>query len=301
MRSRFAAALAALVIVGALVSGGGVARASGCSAWMNQQSSSARAHALLNAMSLQDKVNLVTGDTGQTDPSYPNYGAAGVIFGNSALCIPPLVLNDAGAGIGDTQVLTTAFPDGVTQASTWDIPLLRQYGDVLGREAFVKGVNILLGPGIDILRDPLNGRGWEYYGEDPYLTGQAGAAIAQGIQENPVVATIKHYAADDQEGTSDNNFGTISNDVGPRTMQEIELPAFGFSRVAIAPGHSSTVMIALAQRAFEYWRVREARWALAPGCYAILVGDSSASLPLRRAIPFVGHRARCRRGDATRA
>jgi beta-glucosidase len=185
-----------------------------------------RADVLLAAMTLQDKVNLVTGDTGQPDPSYPNYGAAGVVFANPNLCIPALVLNDAAAGIGDMQVLTTAFPDGVTQASTWDLPLLRTYGDALGHEAFAKGVNVLLGPGIDILRDPLNGRGWEYYGEDPYLTGQAAAAIIQGIQENPVVATAKHYAADDQEGTPDNNYGTVSNNVDPRTMHEIELPAF---------------------------------------------------------------------------
>jgi beta-glucosidase len=177
-------------------------------------------------MALQDKVNLVTGDTGAAEPSYPNYGAAGVVFANQRLCIPALVLNDAAAGIGDTQVLTTAFPDGVTQASSWDVPLLRRYGTVLGEEAYAKGVNVLLGPGIDILRDPLNGRGWEYYGEDPLLTGRAAAAIIEGIQQNPVVATVKHYAADDQEGTSDNNFGTISNNVSRRTMQEIELPAF---------------------------------------------------------------------------
>jgi beta-glucosidase len=226
MRLRLGFGLIASVVT-ALVLSAGPAQASGCSAWMNTRSSpTARAHALLAAMTLQDKVNLVTGDTGVPEADYPNYGAAGVVFGNSALCIPPLVLNDAAAGIGDTQVLTTAFPDGVTQASTWDVPLLRSYGDVLGKEAFAKGVNVLLGPGIDILRDPLNGRGWEYYGEDPFLTGQAAAAIVQGIQQNPVVSVIKHYAADDQEGTTDNNDGVISNNVSQRTMQEIELPAF---------------------------------------------------------------------------
>jgi len=177
-------------------------------------------------MTLADKVNLVTGDTAVPEPDYPNYGSAGVVFGEPSLCIPPLVLNDAGAGIGDDQVLTTAFPDGVTQASTWDIPLLHRYGDVLGKEAFAKGVNVLLGPGIDILRDPLNGRGWEYYGEDPFLTGQAAAAIIRGIQENPVVAVAKHYAADDEELATSYNDGRISNNVGERTMEEIELPAF---------------------------------------------------------------------------
>jgi beta-glucosidase len=217
-----------LFLVGAaLASAPTAARAARCAAWMGpHQRPAERTRALIRAMSLQDKINLVTGDTGAPEASYPNYGAAGVVFANPRLCIPPLVLNDAAAGIGDTQVLTTAFPDGVTQASTWDLPLLRSYGDVLGREALAKGVNVLLGPGIDLLRDPLNGRGWEYYGEDPLLTGRAAAAIIEGIQENPVVATAKHYAADDQEGTPDNKFGTVSNNVDPRTMQELELPAF---------------------------------------------------------------------------
>jgi len=198
-----------------------------CAAWMNpHRSPTARAHALLKAMTLADKVDMVTGDTAQPEPSYPNYGSAGVVFAIPRMCIPALVLNDAAAGIADTQVRTTAYPDGVTQASTWDPRLLEQFGRVLGHEAFVKGVNVLLGPGADILRDPLNGRGWEYYGEDPFLTGQSVAAIIRGVQQNPVVATVKHYAADDQEGTPDNNYGTISNDVDARTMREIELPAF---------------------------------------------------------------------------
>ena len=222
--------LAALLLLTALIGLCAVSvRAGGdpCAAWMNRhERPQARARALLRVMTLQDKVNLVTGDTAQPTASYPNYGAAGVVFANPRLCIPALVLNDAGAGIGDSQILTTAFPDGVNQASTWDLPLLRRYGRILGHEAFVKGVNVFLGPGIDILRDPLNGRGWEYYGEDPFLTGHAAAAIIRGVQENPVVATAKHYAADDQEGTPDNNYGSISNNVDRRTMQEIELPAF---------------------------------------------------------------------------
>lgn len=227
-------ALPPLAILATLAAIPASAQGADCSPWMNSHKpASQRTQALLSQMSLTDKVNLVTGDTGNPDPNYPNYGAAGVIFANPNLCIPPLVLNDAAAGIGDMQVLTTAFPDGVNQASTWDVPLLRQYGDVLGREAFTKGVNVFLGPGVDILRDPLNGRGWEYYGEDPYLTGRAAAAIIEGVQQNPVVATVKHYAADDEEGTAANNYGNVSNNVDRRTMEEIELPAF---RAAVNAG-----------------------------------------------------------------
>src|SRR5437588_2388990 len=102
----------------------------------------ARAHALLAAMTLSDKINMVTGSTGTPTLDYPNYGSAGVILAIQRLCVPALVLNDAAAGIGDTQVLTTAFPDGVTQASTWDPALLNSLGDALGSEAFAKGVNV---------------------------------------------------------------------------------------------------------------------------------------------------------------
>ena len=207
--------------------------ASGCAAWMNPHDSPAQRTAALEAvMSLTDKVNLVTGDTAAPGTNfaqyagYPNYGAAGVIFSQPQLCIPALVLNDANAGIADMQVNVTAYPDGVTQASTWDVPLLHAFGKELGHEAFVKGVNVLLAPGMNIIRNPLNGRGWEYYGEDPYLSGQSVAAFIEGVQENPVVATAKHYAAQDQEGTSDNQDGPVSNNVDPRTMEEIELPPF---------------------------------------------------------------------------
>jgi beta-glucosidase len=227
-RGRGAVAGLLVVLAAGLATGSSPARAAGqCGAWMNQhRSPSERAHSLLHAMDLSDKINMVTGSTGNPTVSYPNYGSAGVVSALPALCVPALVLNDAAAGIGDTQILTTAFPDGVTQAATWDPRLLRELGNVLGAEAFAKGVNVLLGPGANILRDPLNGRGWEYYGEDPYLTGQSVAAIIRGIQENPVVATVKHYLADDQEGTSNNNFGTVSNNVASRTMHEIELPPF---------------------------------------------------------------------------
>jgi beta-glucosidase len=227
--------LALLVAPAAIAVASGQAQSStSCAAWMNtHKTPEQRADALLRAMTLQDKVNEVTGDTSTPSPSntaqyasYPNYGAAGVVFANPRLCIPPLVLNDANAGVADMQINVTAYPDGVTQASTWDVPLMLRFGRILGHEAFIKGVNVLLAPGMNIIRDPLNGRGWEYYGEDPFLSGQSTAAFIAGVQQNPVIATAKHYAAQDQEGTSDNNDGPVSNNVDRRTMEEIELPPF---------------------------------------------------------------------------
>jgi beta-glucosidase len=164
---------------------------------------------------------MVTG-TGEFNPTAANPEAASTIAANPALCIPALVLNDATAGVGDQQQLTTAFPDSIGLAAAWDPTLAQQYGSVLGREAFAKGVNVLLGPGVDIARNPLNGRNFEYAGEDPYLAGQAAAAIVQGIQSQHVIATVKHYALNDQEASR----MTDSSDADERTMQEIDLAAF---------------------------------------------------------------------------
>jgi beta-glucosidase len=203
--------------------------------WMNRGETPAqRTSQLLAAMSLDDKITMVTGDGGSGGGNV-NTGAAGLINGNSALCIPPLVLNDATAGMGDGQVLTTAFPDSIGLTATWDRDLTQQYGIALGKEAFAKGVNVVLGPGLDIARNPLNGRNFEYAGEDPYLAGQAGAAMVRGIQAEPVVATVKHYALNDQETNRD----TDSSDASERTMQEIHLPAY---EAAVAQGGAGAAM-----------------------------------------------------------
>lgn len=190
--------------------------------WMNAaQSPAQRTSELLGTMSLSDKIQMVTG-TGEFNPTAANPEAASTIAANPALCIPALVLNDATNGVGDQQQLTTAFPDSITLAAAWDPALGQQYGAVLGQEAFAKGVNVLLGPGVDIARNPLNGRNFEYMGEDPYLAGQSAAAVIRGIQSEHVIATVKHYALNDQE----TDRTTDSSDASERTMQEIDLPAF---------------------------------------------------------------------------
>jgi beta-glucosidase len=217
--------LSLLAGVVTLVAGTGVgssSAAAACGPWMNaQQTPAQRTSELLGAMSLGDKIQMVTGE-GEFNPTTANPAAAGNIAANPALCIPALVLNDATSGVGDQQQLTTAFPDSIVLASAWDPPLAQQYGAALGREAFAKGVNVMLGPGVDIARNPLNGRNFEYAGEDPYLAGQAGAGIIHGIQSQHVIATVKHYALNDQETART----TDSSDASERTIQEIDLPAF---------------------------------------------------------------------------
>ena len=145
------------------------------------------------------------------------------------------MLNDAGQGVGDQELGTTAFPAPIAQSSSWDPALQFRFGQALGSEAWQKGINVQLAPGVEIDRVPLNGRNFEYMSEDPYLAGQGGAAEIQGIQTNPVIATVKHYVANSQE----TNRMTDSSNVDERTLQEIYLPAY---EAAVRQGHAGSVM-----------------------------------------------------------
>jgi beta-glucosidase len=198
----------------------------------------ARASMLLSAMSLQDKLALFSG----VDP-HAALGVAdgplyvGYVPGNAALCLPALTFNDGPAGVADTQVGTTAFPAPIAQAATWDTALQRSYGDALGLEAFEKGVNVLLAPDVNIARVPESGRNFEGFGEDPYLSGQMGAAEIEGIQTNPVMATVKHFAVYSQE----TNRYYVSSNLDERTLQEIYLPPFA---AAVSQANVGAVMCA---------------------------------------------------------
>ncbi len=191
--------------------------------WMDaSKSPEARAQELLAAMSLDDKIKMVTG-IGVLNPKSPNKGASGVIPGNPKLCVPDLVLNDSSGGIGFNQKGTTAFPQGITQGSTWNADLIKAYGKVLADEAAVKGVNVILGPGMNLSRNALAGRNLEYAGEDPYLTTEMGVKLIQGIQSQPgMMANAKHFVLNEQETDRKNN----SSEVDERTLREIYLPPF---------------------------------------------------------------------------
>jgi beta-glucosidase len=215
------------------------AAAASCS-WMDTgQSAAQRTGELVAAMSLDDKVNLVTGSIGFGSGTI-NPGSAATVAGNPALCLPSLVMNDAGAGIGDLQTGTTAFPDSIGQTATWDRAAQQLLGEALGQEAFAKGVNVLLAPGMDVTRTPLNGRTFEYAGEDPYLAGESAAATIRGVQSQHVVATAKHYALNSQEV----NRNTNSEDADEQTEQEIYLAPF---ETAVREGGAGAVMCAYNQ------------------------------------------------------
>ncbi len=167
-------------------------------------------------MTLEEKLSFLSG---ATDPA--GYGEAGYIPGVPRLNIPPLRETDGPAGVRTNQP-ATALPAPVAMASTFSPDLAKQYGQILGRDARARHQNVLLGPMVNIVRVPQAGRNFETLGEDPLLASRLVAAEIQGIQGEGTIATVKHYAFNNQE----NQRTTVSADVDERTGREIYLPAF---------------------------------------------------------------------------
>jgi len=236
---RAARLLVAALLVIALAPAGlrpSTAHAAACSAWMDpSKTPEQRATALLAAMTIDQKVALTQNQAFQS-----HGGTAGYIAGVPALCLPDLVLNDAGQGVGDTDngpsgAEVTAFPAPIAQSSSWDPAVQRQFGAELGSQAWQRGVNVQLAPGIEVDRVYTNGRNWEYMSEDPYLAGQTAAAVVAGLQSSHVVATAKHYMANSQEFDRMSD----SSDVDQRTLHEIYMLPY---EAAIKQSHLGSVM-----------------------------------------------------------
>jgi beta-glucosidase len=135
--------------------------------------------------------------------------------------IPSLKMSDGPMGVHDYGP-TTAYPAGIALAASWDEDLARRVGISMGRDARARGVHIILAPGMNIYRSPLNGRNFEYFGEDPFLASRMAVGVIEGIQSQGVMATAKHFIANNSEyGRMDH-----SSDLDERTMREIYLPAF---------------------------------------------------------------------------
>ena len=130
-------------------------------------------------------------------------------------------------------------------AATWDVSLAQAYGQAMGLESRARGVHFILGPGMNICRVPVNGRNFEYFGEDPFLAGQIAANWVQGVQSEGVIAAAKHFAANNQEWHRDN----IDEQIDERTLHEIYLPAF---RAAVTQGGAGAVMAAYNQVNGDY-------------------------------------------------
>ena len=182
---------------------------------------------VIAAMTPEEKAKLIVG-VGMANPELRVNGAAGGTYPIPRLGIPQMVVTDGPAGVrlggvigGETEY-ATAFPIPSAMAATWDVDQIKAVAEAMGVEAKAFGIDLLLGPALNIQRDPLNGRNFEYYSEDPYLAGKITTAFVQGIQAQGVGATLKHYAANNQE--TDRN--AINEIISERALREIYLPAF---------------------------------------------------------------------------
>jgi len=182
----------------------------------------ARVEDLLARLTLEEKVGLVHANG--------KFRAGGV----ERLGVPYLWTADGPQGVreemgvdswspaGWTSDFATAMPVGMALASTWNVELAQAYGRTVGEEARARGKHVILGPALNIQRTPLNGRTYDYFGEDPWLAGRITVAYVKGMQSEQTIACLKHFAANNQETER----GTIDVQVDERALREIYLPAF---------------------------------------------------------------------------
>jgi beta-glucosidase len=184
-------------------------RAAGQTAQASAQDIESRVDALLSKMTLDEKITLIGG----LNDSY--------IRPIERLGIPALRMSDGPLGVHNYGP-TTAYPATIALAASWDTELAMRVGKMMGKDARARGVHFVLAPGMNIYRAPMNGRNFEYLGEDPYLASRMAVSVIEGIQSQGVIATAKHFAANNQEyGRMDH-----SSDVDERALREIYLPAF---------------------------------------------------------------------------
>ena len=207
---------------------------------------------IIKELTLEEKAHLVVGaqlrdnkeaagEVGYTRKIIP--GAAGTTYPVSRLGIPAIVVADGPAGLriaptreGDSQTYyCTGFPVGIHLASTWNSDIIYNVGDAIGQEVKEYGVDVLLAPGVNIMRNPLCGRNFEYYSEDPLLAGKTAAAMINGVESHGVGTSLKHLAANSQE------INRLANDsrLSLRALREIYLRNF---EIAVKESQPWTVM-----------------------------------------------------------
>ena len=182
-----------------------------------------RAKEIVAKMTLKEKLRYISGYTGGFS-----------ICPVPRLGLPEVFMADGPQGIRN-NTKSTMYPSGILSAATWNRDLNYRLGRGLGQDAKARGVGILLGPGVNIYRSPLCGRNFEYFGEDPYLSGEVAKQYILGVQSEGVIATIKHFAANNQEWDRHH----VSSEVDERTLQEVYFAPF---RKAVKEAHVGAVM-----------------------------------------------------------
>lgn len=184
-----------------------------------------RVDAMLSKLTLKEKIDLIGGYNDAYIRAEPSAG------------FPELKMSDGPEGVR-TWGPSTAYPGGIALAASWDPELAHRMGEAMGQDARARGVHILLAPGVNIVRAPMDSRNFEYFGEDPFLVSRMAVSFIEGVQSQGVVATVKHFAANNQEYDRYD----VSSDVDERTLREIYLPAF---EAAVKDAHVGAVMDAL--------------------------------------------------------
>lgn len=216
-------------------------------AWLDRQrSADERADLLVKAMTRDEKLTVVTGYFGVqkewNEYRFPEARpqSAGVVRGVPRLGFTPQWQGDAGSGVATQgeappELERTLLPSGILTASTWNPALAQRSGAMIGSEARATGINVMLAGGVNLMREPGNGRNFEYGGEDPLLAGTMVGSLVRGIQSNRIVATIKHYAFNDQE-TGRNSVNVVIDEAGARLS---DLLAF---QIALEIGDPGSIM-----------------------------------------------------------
>ncbi|MDQ2856726.1 MAG: glycoside hydrolase family 3 protein, partial [Acidobacteriota bacterium] len=181
-----------------------------------------RVESLLSQMTLEEKIDMLGGVDGF------------FIRGLARLGLPPLKMADGPLGVRNYGP-ATAMAGGIGLAATWNPTLAERVGSEIGRDARAKGVHFLLGPGVNIYRAPMNGRNFEYFGEDPLLASRIAVGYIKGVQSQGVSATVKHFMGNNSEFDRHNTDSIIDE----RTMREIYLPVF---EAAVKDAHVGAIM-----------------------------------------------------------
>jgi beta-glucosidase len=212
--------------------------------WMNPSlDADARADLMIQQMTLDEKIQLVHGAGWGVlragAPVAPGHnGGAGFVPGIPRLHLPDINLADSAVGVrmaARESRYSTLLPSVIGMAASWDPDAAFLYGSVIGRELRDQGYNMSIGGGVDLIREPRNGRNFEYASEDPILSGVMVGQLARGVQSNHVMGDIKHYVLNDQE-TGRNTLNAVLN---PRALRETDLLAF---QIAIGLAHPAGVM-----------------------------------------------------------